>query len=837
MSRGRLRIYLGAAPGVGKTHAMLGEGARRARRGTDVVVGYVETHGRPHTEAQLEGLEVVPRRRMTHRGTVFEEMDLDAVLSRAPEVALVDEYAHTNVPGSRHAKRWEDVEELLAAGIDVISTLNIQHLESLNDVVESITGIQQREIIPDDVVRSADQVELVDMTPEAIRRRMAHGNIYAPEKVDAALANYFRPGNLGALRELALLWVADRVDEGLQRYRSQHDIGHPWETRERIVVALTGAPSGEQLIRRAARIAERSRGELLGLHVRASDGRTDAPPELLEHHRELLGDLGGEYRELVADDVVEALVRFAQDENATQVVLGASRRSRWAEITQGSVINRTVRQSGDIDIHVISTEEGAEERRPAVPRHLQTGLPPRRRATGWAIAVLGTGLLTLVLANSRDALDQGSQFLLYQVVVLVAATVGGALPAAAAAVLASAALNWYFTPPFYTWTIDEADDVLALAIFVVVGVLYGLLATAFARRTLVARRSRFEAEALARVAAGLASESDPLPAVLDRIRTTLHLDGISVHTDPDGPAVASAGTEPADDGVDVEVLAFDGGVVRVAGALDGDDRGMLQAFTSQLAGAVERRFLRGEADRVETLAAADALRTAILRAVSHDLRTPLASVKASVTSLRQRDVDWSEPEREDFLATIEEETDRLDAVIGNLLDASRLEAGAIEPATQHVAVEDVVAGALRSISGLDAHPLDVDVSAELPLVCADPGLLERALANVVSNALAASPPGVAARIAASSLGDEVQLRVIDRGPGVAGPERERIFQPFQRQGDSPDGSGVGLGLTVARGIIDAMGGSMTVEDTPGGGLTMVIGLVAAPDADVRRGGE
>ncbi|WCO67161.1 sensor histidine kinase KdpD [Iamia majanohamensis] len=836
MSRGRLRIYLGAAPGVGKTHAMLGEGARRAARGTDVVVGYVETHGRPQTEAQLEGLEVVPRRRLTHRGTAFEEMDLDAVLQRAPDVALVDEYAHTDVPGSRHAKRWEDVEELLDAGIDVISTLNIQHLESLNDVVESITGIQQRETIPDDVVRAADQVELVDMTPEAIRRRMAHGNIYAPEKVDAALANYFRPGNLGALRELALLWVADRVDEGLQRYRSQHDIGRPWETRERIVVALTGAPSGEQLIRRAARIAERSRGELLGVHIRASDGRTDAPPELLERHRELLGDLGGEYHELVADDVVEALVRFAHDENATQVVLGASHRSRWAEITRGSVVNRTVRRSGDIDIHVISTGERAEEPRPAVPRRLLTGLPPRRRAAGWAIAVLGPALLTLVLANSRGALDQGSLFLLYQVVVLVAATVGGALPAAAAAVLASAALNWYFTPPFYTWTIDQADDVLALAIFVVVGVLYGLLATAFARRTLVARRSRFEAEALARVAAGLASESDPLPAVLDRIRTTLRLDGISVHTDPDGPAVASAGTEPPASGADVEVLAFDGGVVRIAGALDGDDRSMVRAFTSHLAGAVERRALQGEADRVETLAAADALRTAILRAVSHDLRTPLASVKASVSSLRQRDVDWSEPEREDFLATIEEEADRLDAVIGNLLDASRLEAGAIEPATQHVAVEDVVAGALRSISGLDAHPLDIDVSPEIPLVRADPGLLERALANVVANAVAASPPGVAVRVAASSLGDEVQLRVIDRGPGVAEADRERMFQPFQRPGDAPAGSGVGLGLAVARGIVDAMGGRVAVEDTPGGGLTMVIGLVAAPDADVRPGG-
>jgi two-component system sensor histidine kinase KdpD len=734
----------------------------------------------------------------------------------------VDELAHTNVPGSRNEKRWQDVEELLDAGIDVISTLNIQHLESMNDVVEEITGIQQRETIPDEVVRAADQVELIDMTPEAIRRRMAHGNIYKPEKVDAALANYFRPGNLGALRELALLWVADRVDEALQHYREQHDIDRPWETRERVVVALTGAQSGENLIRRAARIAERSRGELLGLHVRASDGLADAPSDLLERHRQLLGDLGGEYHELVADDVVEALVRFAHDQNATQLILGATRRSRWAEITRGSVINRTVRQSGDIDVHIISTGDPPLRALPRPPLTV-TGLPPRRRAAGWVIALVGPALLTLLLANSRDAWDQGSQFLLYQVVVLVTATVGGALPAAAAAILSSAALNWYFTPPLYTWTIDDPEDVLAIAIFLVVGVLYGLLATAFARRTVAARRSRAEAEALARVAAGLVVEDDPLPLMLERVRVALGVDGLSVHPSADAAPIAVAGTEPVTDG---EVLVFEGGIVRVTGALGADDRRMLQAFTSQLAAAMERRSLRGEADRAETLAAADALRTAILRAVSHDLRTPLASVKASVSSLRQHDVDWSDDQREEFLATIEEEADRLDSVIGNLLDASRLEAGAIQPASHHVALDDVVAAALDSISGLDGH-LDIDVSPELPLVIADAGLLERVVANVVANARAASPPAAAVRIAASSHDDQVELRIVDRGPGVPDEERERIFQPFQRLGDTPSGNGVGLGLAVARGIVEAMGGSMTMEDTPGGGLTMVVSLPAA----------
>ena len=351
--RGTLRVYLGAAPGVGKTFAMLNEGRRRKERGTDVVVGYVETHGRAHTAEQIGDLEVVPRRVLTYRGAALEEMDIDAVLARRPNVALVDELAHTNVPGSKHAKRWEDVDVLLDAGIDVISTVNIQHLESINDVVERITGIKQRETLPDQIVRAADQIELVDMTPEALRRRMAHGNIYAPEKIDAALANYFRPGNLAALRELALLWVADRVDDALEEYRERHGITEPWETRERVVVAITGAPSADALVRRAARIAQRAHGELLGVHVRADDGLVGGS-ETLDHQRRLLEEMGGIYHETAGNDIAAALVEFARAENATQLVLGASQRSRWAELTRGSVINRVVRLSGHIDVHVIS---------------------------------------------------------------------------------------------------------------------------------------------------------------------------------------------------------------------------------------------------------------------------------------------------------------------------------------------------------------------------------------------------------------------------------------------------------------------------------------------------
>jgi len=821
--RGQLRIYLGAAPGVGKTFAMLNEGRRRRDRGTDVVVGYLETHGRERTAAQIVDLPVVPRTRIDYRGSTFEEMDIDALLARAPAVALVDELAHTNVPGSCNEKRWQDVHELLAAGIDVISTLNVQHLESLNDVVETITGVTQRETIPDDIVRAAEQIELVDMTPEAIRRRMAHGNIYATEKVDAALANYFRPGNLGALRELALLWVADRVDEALQQYRIDHDIDRPWETRERIVVALTGASSGEALIRRAARVAERARGDLIGVHIRESDGRRDAPSKLLEHHRQLLSDLGGDYHELVADDVVVALVDFARHQNATQLVLGASRRSRWNELARGSVINRVVRHSGDIDIHVISTAPDDNESDDQHPPRIAP-LTARRRHLAWAVATLGTALMTLALTSARGTFGQGSQFLLYLLVVLVTAVLGGVGPAITAAVLGSAALNWYFTTPLYTWTIHDAEDVLALVVFLIAGVLVGILVTTLARRSADARRGHAEAEALARIAAGMIGADDPIPPMLERIRTTLGLDGISVHATPDEPPIATAG-EPPDPHTD-RTIELSHGTVRIRGGLGRDDERILAAFVAQLAATLERRTLREEAARADALAAADNLRTAILRAVSHDLRTPLASIKASVTSLLQGDVDWNPLDQREFLSTIDEEADRLDIVISNLLDASRLEAGAIKPATRHVALDDVVPAALASISGLDA-PIQVDISPELSLVLADPGLLERAIANLVANGAAINPcDGEPVRISASQHRALVELRIADHGPGVPVDQRDEMFQPFQRLGDTAAGTGVGLGLAVARGIIEAMGGTLQIEDTPGGGLTMVTTLPA-----------
>src|SRR5215510_10628281 len=363
--RGQLRIYLGAAAGVGKTYAMLSEGHRRAERGADVVVAFAEPHGRAHTEALVDGLEVVPRKRLTYRGGTFEEMDVDAVLARKPQIALVDELAHTNVPGSRNEKRWQDVEELLDAGIDVISAVNIQHLESVKDVVEQITGVPQRETVPDAVVRAADQIELVDMTAEALRRRMAHGNIYPPEKVDAALANYFRVGNLTALRELALLWLAGEVDERLERYRADHGIAGTWEARERVVVALSGGPEGDTLVRRAARIADRTKGaDLLAVHVTRSDGLAGSDPAQLARQRVLVESLGGTYHQVIGTDIPDALLDFARGVNATQLVLGASRRGRIAQIFSRGVGVTVTAESGPIDVHLVTHEAARKGRVP-----------------------------------------------------------------------------------------------------------------------------------------------------------------------------------------------------------------------------------------------------------------------------------------------------------------------------------------------------------------------------------------------------------------------------------------------------------------------------------------
>ena len=835
MAKGVLRVYLGAAPGVGKTYAMLDEGWRRYQRGTDVVVGWVETYGRPATVAQLRDLPVVPRRRLGHRDSTFEEMDVDAVLARAPKVALVDELAHTNVPGSRNEKRWQDVQELLAAGIDVVSTVNIQHLESLNDVVERITAVHQRETVPDEVVRRADQIELVDMSPEALRRRMAHGNVYPPERVDAALSNYFRPGNLAALRELALLWVADRVEEGLHTYMQSHDIADAWETRERVLVALTGAPGGDDVIRRAARMAGRLRSELVGLHVVAGTGLASRAGTELEGQRTLLTQLGGTYREVVGDDVATALVDFARAERVTQIVLGVSRQGRWHRLVRGSIVDRVARQAEAFDVHVIATERtehaGLTAQRSGRRRRRMSSLPPVRQAAGWALAIVGLPVLTVAATQLSAHVTLPTVLLLYLALVVAIAALGGLVVGVVSAVAASLLANWFVVPPLHTLSIGDAENIVALVVFVAVAVTVSLLVDRVSTRSRQAIRARAESEALARATATLVGEPDPRPDLLDQLRVTFSLDSVSLLSNADDGWTldAFAGADPPRDpsGGAVWDLAGDGSTVLVVRGpeLAAEDQRVLRTFLSQLALAVQRGRLQAEAAEAAHLADANALRTALLQAVSHDLRTPLATIKASATSLLQSDVTWDAAQRQEFVRAIDTQADRLNRVVGNLLDMSRLQAGVIHAVNRPVYLEDVVAQALASLA--DTDDIEVAVPETIPAVEADPALLERVVANVVANAVAWSPAGVPARVEAGEVGGRVHLRVIDRGPGIAAEDRAKVFEPFQRLGDRSSLAGVGLGLAVSRGFVQAVGGDLRLDDTPGGGLTVVIDLPEA----------
>ena len=850
MTRGKLRLYLGAAPGVGKTYAMLNEGWRRKERGTDVVIGWVQEHGRPQTDAQIRDLPIFPRRTVDYRGQTFEEMDVEGLLARRPELVLVDELAHTNVPGSGHAKRWEDVADLLDAGINVISTINLQHLESLNDVVERITGVAQQETVPDRVVRDADQIELVDMAPEALRRRLAHGNVYKPERIDAALGNYFRTGNLTALRELALLWVADRVDEELHDYRERHGIAGPWETKERVVVSLTGSPGSAVLVRRAARMAMRTKAELVGVHVHSDDALSSTGSDGLARNRALLDDLGGRYVEVVGADVAPALVQVARAENATQLVLGATHRSRLAEFVRGSVINSVIRAAGGaLDIHVIATdgaqEEDAvdsEERAHPVspPRHRRRLLSPlsvRRRVAALVLGAIGFPLITVVLTSSRSSTDLATALSSYLVLVVAVAAIGGVWPAVLAALAGFLLSNYYFAPPVHTFTIADARDVLALIMFLVTAGVVSVLVDLAARRTAAAVQARSDARMLARVAGRLVSpEGNPLPGLLEELVVAFRLESAAVLRSvptaghPRWATVATAGDHPIDSPedasltlplTDVEVLALQGP------GLTAEDRDILSAFAAQLSTALESDRLHIEAAEADSLARANQLRSALLAAVSHDLRTPLASIKAASSSLLSDQLQFGPDETSILLHTIDDEADRLSALVENLLDMSRLETGSMEILSRTTDVGDLIDSAVASL-GPRGEDVTVSIAPEVPLIDTDPVLVERVVANLVDNALLHGA-GRDVRVEAGAVAGRVDIRVIDHGPGVRQADRERVFLPFQRLGDTANRVGVGLGLAVSRGFAEAVGGELDLEDTPGGGCTLVVRLPQRED--------
>ncbi|MHB1517419.1 MAG: sensor histidine kinase [Acidimicrobiales bacterium] len=876
MARGTLRLYLGAAPGVGKTYAMLNEGWRRKERGTDVVVGWVQEHGRPQTDAQIRDLEIVPRRRLEYRGQSFEEMDLDGILERKPQLALVDELAHTNVPGCKHPKRYQDVEELLEAGINVISTINLQHLESLNDVVETITGVAQHETVPDPFVRNADQIELVDMAPEALRRRLAHGNIYKPERVDAALSNYFRAGNLTALRELALLWVADRVDEELSDYRERHHIAGAWETKERVLVSLTGSRGSAILIRRAARMAMRSKAELVGVHVRSDDTVTArGGTQGLVQNRTLLDDLGGRYVEVVGADVAPALVEVARAENATQLVMGATHRSRLTEFVRGSVINSVIRAAGGaLDVHVIATEaelrheDGSGAETPAEPdrgrpgsagrgrgrRRLLSPLSFRRRLAALLIGVVGFPLLTMALITGRGHSGLSTALSAYLVLVVAVAATGGIWPAALAAVAGFVLAHYYFARPIHTFAIADARDILALVMFLVTAGVVSLLVDYSARTTATANQARSDARMLARVAGRMvAPEENTLPDILQELVMAFRLQAVAIlrsgepTAEPADPSaegvsrdatggswslVAGAGEPlprtPDDAGLQVpltnrEVLALRGP------GLTAEDRAILTAFAAQLSSALQRARLDGEVVDADGLAGANRMLSDLLAAASRDLRKPLSVVKASASALLEGPQAVDPEAASDLLATIDDESHHLDRLVQNLLDLSRLRAGSTEVQYRSTDIARAIEAAIASLA---AHSATVHVEGTdaLSPVVTDPVLLERALANLIDNALAHAG-GAGLHVEVGTVTGWIDIRVVDRGPGIPPAERARILQPFGQLGDPRHADGVGLGLAVAQGFVEAIGGELEIEDTAGGGCTMVIRIPESEPAD------
>ena len=907
-SRGRLRVLLGAAPGVGKTCEMLGEGRRLAEAGRDVVIGIVETHGRDATLAQTRGLEQVPRRVVSHRGVQLDELDLDAVLARRPELALIDEMAHTNAPGSRNPERWQDVQELLDAGIDVITTVNVQHIESLNSVVEKITGVGEKETVPDSAIRDADEVEVVDLAPQALRDRLSAGQVYPAERIDAALSNYFRLGNLTALRELALLWLADEVDSALRSYRTQHGIERAWQARERVVVALTGGPEGETLLRRGARIAARSAGgELLAVHVTAQDGLRGDRPGALSAHRGLVESLGGSYHQLVGDDVPGTLVEFAQSVDASQLVIGVSRRSRLSAALTGPGIGaEIVRRSGDIDVHIV-THAAAGGRGP-LPSISGGALGWRRQLIGFAVALVGGPLLSWLLFALKAPGSITTDVLSYQLLVVVVALIGGLRPALFAAVLSGFTLDFLFVEPLFTVTIADPLHALALALYVVIAVLVSLVVDQAARRARAAQRAAGEAELLAAVAGNVLRGDSAPAALVARAREAFGLSGIRLLS-PDGAVIAADGEPlgddlagPADDtgapddretegpardrrydprsrAADpvgspaggsaatapgsaaaapgsasiapgrVETVPVGTGadgrpraILELHGAdLDAAGRRLLDAIVAQLAAAIEHTDLRETASQAAVLAETDQVRSALLSALSHDLRRPLAAAVAAVGGLRSAH-RLSAEDRAELVETADESLATLSRLVTDLLDVSRMQAGVLAVSLGRV---DAASGVVSALDELSLGPADVELALDpvLPALRADPVLLQRVLVNLLTNAVRHSPAGARVIVSTSRLGERAEIRVADRGEGIPEDQRESAFLPFQRHGDTDNTTGLGLGLALSGGFAEGMGGTLTAEDTPGGGLTMVVSLPLAeapglevPDPDALTGG-
>ncbi|HEU0156410.1 MAG TPA: sensor histidine kinase KdpD, partial [Stellaceae bacterium] len=798
--RGRLKIFLGAAPGVGKTYEMLTTARAKLRDGVDVVVGIVEPHGRPETEALLDGIETVPRRQIEYKGHILAEMDLDAILKRRPQLVLVDELAHTNAPGSRHPKRYLDVEELIAAGIDVLATLNIQHVESLNDVVARITRIRVRETVPDSVLDQADDIEVVDLSPEDLIKRLHEGKVYVPQQAERAVRHFFSPGNLTALRELALRRTAQRVDEQLLSHMRAHAISGPWPAGERVLVCVGEIPGTAALVRYARRVADRLRVPWTALHIEtARTGHlSDAERDRIADHLRLAERLGAATITIPGRNIADEVVAYATANNITQIVIGKSSRPRWFEILHGSVVHDLVRRTGPISVHVISTDDGE----PVLASSIETRAAPRpvpvEGYAGSAVAVAAA--LGLGLWLERFVAVQ-SISLVFLTAVLASAVAWGLWPSLFASLLSVLAYNFFFLPPLHTLTVAEPENVVALLVFLIVAVIVSNLAAATRRQVSSARaRAKTTAElyAFSRKLAGIGALDDLLWATAYQIASMLKVRTVLLLPATEGEGLEIRSGYPPEDRLDDADLAAarwswehnrvagrgsdtlpggkrlflplrtESGPVGVIGIdrdlpgplLTPEERRLLDALADQAAVAIERIALAKGLDEARVLAETERLRAALLTSISHDLRTPLAAILGAVSSLRADPDKYGEAAREELLATLQDEAERLTRFVANLLDMTRLESGAIELTLEPSDIGDIIGAALRRAGGVLAqHRVDVEIEPGLPMLRLDPVLFEQVLFNLLDNAAKYSPLHSRIRVRATRDGELVEIEI------------------------------------------------------------------------------
>ncbi len=848
--RGRLKIFLGAAPGVGKTYEMLVQARRRKLDGVDAVIGVVETHGRVETDLLTKGIEAVPKKRAPYKGRVLAEMDIDAILQRRPRLALVDELAHDNAPGSRHPKRYLDVEELLAAGIDVYTTLNVQHIESLNDVVAKITKVRVRETVPDSILDRADDIELVDLTPEDLVQRLKDGKVYLPDAAERAVQNYFVPGNLAALRELALRRTAQRVDAQMVDYMRAHAIAGPWEASERLLVVVNARPGAAAAIRYARRLADRLRASWTAVHVETGTHQSEAERDSVAQALRLAERMGGMAATVPAASETDGILEFARANNVTHIVTGTARGARWREMLMPSLAQELIRRAGEMSVHVVPQRPGKDEIGKAPPPE-RTPLNPQAffGSLLFSALALGAGLLL------RQALAVSNVALVLLVAVLASAVTYGLWPSLFACLVCALAYNFFFLPPLYTFTIAEPENIITLLVFVLVAAIASNLMARVRTQAIVARQRAATTEDLYRFSrklAGIATLDDLLWATAYQVAHMLRLHVVLLMPNKDDLEVRAG--YPPEDTLDEGDLAaakwaFEQGheagrgsdtlpgarrlflpmrtargVVAIIGLnseqasdresalLTPDQRRLLDSLADQTALAIERLHLAEEMDRARVAAETEKLRSALLTSISHDLRTPLASILGSASSLKAYRASLDVREQDELIGTIQEETERLNRFIANLLDMTRLESGALAPNMEAIDLGDVVGSVLRR-APVRNHKVTLELEPDLPMVRLDPVLFEQVLFNLLDNAAKYAPPGTTITVRARRESGTVRVQILDEGPGLPEEDRERVFDKFYRvRASDKKRAGTGLGLAIARGFMEAIGGTITAAN-------------------------